>query len=288
MPEKNDETKETKKSTSESSDKKSDAGRKTSTSKKGTKSTTAKKSTVKKKTSASVGDKKETESKSTAKSTTRKKTTKHKPETRSTTSGKSTSAKITAKSTTAPKTTAQKSKPKSKSEPKPKRTAPKTTKTKKEPPAKESGKKPEETTFIDSTSENIEQGVKAVGDKTSEVISDITKKTSVFADSFYKRLRESVSEVYEAGTRAADGLVETAQRYTDKYKNRTEIRRLQQEQEKRYTKLGALIFEQYKIVGIDADALFKEKEIKDIINEINEQAKEIVERGKALDKEAGS
>lgn len=140
--------------------------------------------------------------------------------------------------------------------------------------------------FLVDAAENIDAGTKLVKDKTAELASDIAKKAAGFKDTLFDKVKKGVSDAYEASSKAVEELTETAQEYADKYKHKIEINKLKAKQDKQYTRLGTLIFDKYKVVGITADKLFKEEDIKELINEIENTAEQIVEQGKALDKVA--
>ncbi len=144
--------------------------------------------------------------------------------------------------------------------------------------------KSKEKSFLVDAAEHIDEGTKLVKDKTAELATDIAKKAVGFKDTLFDKVKKGVSEAYEASSKAIEELTETAQEYGDKYKHKIEINKLKAKQEKQFTKLGSLIFDKYKVIGISADKLFKEKDIKELINEIENTAKQIVEQGKTLDK----
>ena len=152
------------------------------------------------------------------------------------------------------------------------------------PPKKTVANESKEKSFVTDAAENIEARAKSVKNKTAEIASDIAEKTSSFSDTVLKGIKKGVSEAYEAGAKAIEGVSEAAQDYTEKYKNKIEINRLKTKQDKQYTKLGSLIFDKYKVIGITADKLFMEKEIVEIINEIENTARQIVKQGQALDR----
>ncbi|MEJ2544715.1 MAG: hypothetical protein P8Y99_11670 [Calditrichaceae bacterium] len=121
-------------------------------------------------------------------------------------------------------------------------------------------------------------------DRTAEIASDLAGKASSFTDTLLHKVRKGVSEAYEAGSKAIEELTETAQDYAEKYKHKMEINKLKAKQDKQYRVLGSLIFEKYKVVGLTPAKLLKEKDIVNLINEIEITSEQIVEQGKALDK----
>ena len=137
--------------------------------------------------------------------------------------------------------------------------------------------------FIDDAADQIDAGTKIIKEKTSEFVSDFSGKASKLTDTILKKVKKGVSDAYEASSKAIDELTETAQDYAEKYKHKIEINKLKVKQDQQYSKLGSLIFDKYKVVGIPADKLFQEPDIKNIIIEIEKTAKEIVDLGKALD-----
>ena len=144
--------------------------------------------------------------------------------------------------------------------------------------------KSKDKSFLVDAAETIDAGAKLVKDRTSEIASDIVERASGFKDTLIDRVKKGVSEAYEAGSKTFDGLTETAQDYAEKYKHKIEINKLKAKQDKQYSILGSLIFDKYKVAGMIPAKFFKEKNIKELINEIENTAEQIVEQGKALDK----
>ena len=101
--------------------------------------------------------------------------------------------------------------------------------------------KPEEKNFLKEAAENIEEGAKVVGEKAGEFASGFADKTSDVGKTLVEKFKEGVSEAYEFGSKAFEGISEAAQSYADKYKHKVEIRELKTKQEDTYTKLGSVI-----------------------------------------------
>lgn len=144
--------------------------------------------------------------------------------------------------------------------------------------------KSKDKSFLVDAAETIDAGAKLVKDRTSEIASDIAEKASDFKDIFFDRVKKGVSEAYEAGSKTIEELTETAQDYAEKYKHKIEINKLKAKQDKKYTILGSLIFEKYKVAGMTPAKVFNDKDIKELINDIENTAEQIVEQGKVLDK----
>ena len=138
--------------------------------------------------------------------------------------------------------------------------------------------------FLVDAAENIDAGAKLVKDRTAEIAADLAGKASSFKDTLLHKVKKGVSEAYEAGSKAVEELTETAQDYAEKYKHKMEINKLKAQQERQYTVLGSLIFEKYKVAGLTPAKVLKEKDIVELINEIEHTSVQIVEQGKALDR----
>jgi hypothetical protein len=132
--------------------------------------------------------------------------------------------------------------------------------------------------------ENIEEGVKIVGEKVSEVAATIADKTSELAGPVIEQVRESVSDITDLGKKAVDEVTRTAQNYIETYKNKVEMNKIGEKRKQLVIKLGSIIYVRYKIRNIGPEKLFKHQEILRLIKDIEKIDKEIITLGKEMDK----
>lgn len=128
--------------------------------------------------------------------------------------------------------------------------------------------------------ENIEAGAGVVGEK----VSDIAEKTAEVAGEVFKAVKRGLSSTYEAGAKVVDEITHTAQDYLEKYKHNIEVKKLSEERDKLTAKLGFTTFVKYKMSDAAPQKLLEEKEIQNLISEIEKLDKEIVKVGKELEK----
>ena len=132
--------------------------------------------------------------------------------------------------------------------------------------------------------ENIEIGVKTVGKKMSDAATVVVEKTSTMAKPTYDKLKESLADASEFGKEMLDELTNTAQHYLEKYKNRIEMKKLNDEKNKLINQLGNIIYVRYKVKNLGPIKLFREPDIQTLIKDIENKNKEIVKMGKKIDK----
>lgn len=140
----------------------------------------------------------------------------------------------------------------------------------------------EEKSFLVDTAETIETGAKIVGEKTTEIASDLAQKTAQVARTIFNKVKKDLTEVYEAGSKVVAGATEVAQDYTEKYKNKVEVKELIKERQALYIELGSVIYEKNKSGGASFTQLFKEKDVKELLRTIKTKENEIVKMGQEL------
>lgn len=141
----------------------------------------------------------------------------------------------------------------------------------------------EETTFIKETTENIEAGIKVVGDKASDVADIITDKTSKIAGDLYDKIKKGVTEAYEFSSKAVEELGKSAQVYIEKYETSMEMRKLRDQRNKLAAELGKMVYVELKKKKIDAGSLVEDTAVKEKILDITKLDKDIVKLGKKIE-----
>lgn len=137
----------------------------------------------------------------------------------------------------------------------------------------------EEKSFIADAAENIEAGMKVVGDKATEMASDFTRKTSRIAGSIFKKLKEGASDAYDAGSKMAGNITDKTTEYTDKHKNDVELKKINEELKTLYLKLGTIVNDKYKTLEGSREKLYGDDAVKDFLKTIKKKEDEIVKLG---------
>ena len=126
---------------------------------------------------------------------------------------------------------------------------------------------------------NVEEQAKKISKKATK----IAEKGSVVAEGLYDRIKEGLADVYEFGIKLADEISQNAQVYVEKYKYTTEMKKLIEEKNKLFTKLGSLIYLRSKMRNVKPEEILKNNGIDFIMNEIDKKNKEIIKTGKNLE-----
>jgi cell fate (sporulation/competence/biofilm development) regulator YlbF (YheA/YmcA/DUF963 family) len=98
---------------------------------------------------------------------------------------------------------------------------------------KEENKK-NEPGFWDETKDNINEGAKAVGDEARE----LGEKISAYSETIFGKIKESTSDLLQSGKELTQDAVNRAQELAEKYRDRTEIKKLNEEKKKVAAQLG--------------------------------------------------
>jgi hypothetical protein len=138
----------------------------------------------------------------------------------------------------------------------------------------------EEHGFLTEAAENIEAGAEVVGEK----VSQIAQKTAEVAGEVFEAVKKGFSTAYDTGAKVVDEITHTAHEYAEKYKHNVEVKRLSEERDRLIAGLGLITFVKHKIKKAAPRKLLEEKEILDLIKEIEKLDREIVKIGKELEK----
>lgn len=126
-----------------------------------------------------------------------------------------------------------------------------------------------ESGVVAAVTSSVDDSVKLVGGKASEL-----------ADKLKKRL----SHAFETGAKAVDELSQTGQEFADRYKTDSEMRKLKSKRSKLLNQLGRYGFSHHCSGGKFAESFFRRTEMIEQINQINSLDEMIVEIGKQPEK----
>ena len=128
--------------------------------------------------------------------------------------------------------------------------------------------------FWDDTKENINEGAKIVGDEAR----DLGEKISSYSEEIFGKIKERTSEVFQSGKELTREAVNKAQEIAEKYRDQTEVRKLNEEKKKVAAQLGMSFYLILKNNDNKVpDTLLRRKAIKTTLKEMEELDQQILE-----------
>ncbi|MEX0982961.1 MAG: hypothetical protein WDZ47_12840 [Bacteroidales bacterium] len=128
--------------------------------------------------------------------------------------------------------------------------------------------------FWDDTKENINEGAKIVGDEAR----DLGEKISSYSEEIFGKIKEHTSEVFQSGKELTRDAVNKAQEMAEKYRDQTEVRKLNEEKKKVAAQLGMSFYLILKNNDNKVpDTLLRRKAIKTTLKEMEELDQQILE-----------
>lgn len=137
--------------------------------------------------------------------------------------------------------------------------------------------------FLDDVQKNIGRGAKIVTAFVSEVADDMSGKTTKISKDIFTKLKSGMQNTYESSTQIIEQLNENTNRYIDKYTHIAEVKKLNKLLDKTSMALGKSVLKNMKKPGLK-EALEKNEEIINLLEECLQLNKQIVAEGKKLDK----
>lgn len=117
-------------------------------------------------------------------------------------------------------------------------------------------------------------GAKAFSEKASEVFSR-----------FFDRVKDAAETAYEKGTDIYESLSVNAQKYADRFKDRSEMRNLKEDRDEVAKQLGSMCFMEYSGRYKFRAEFLKNEEFKELMSQMKELEKQIIEIGERLEAE---
>lgn len=128
--------------------------------------------------------------------------------------------------------------------------------------------------FWDDTKENINEGARAVGEEAR----DLGEKISSYSEEIFGKIKDRTSEVFKSGKELTQDAVNKAQEMAEKYRDQTEIRKLNEEKKKVAAQLGMSFYLILKNNDNKVpDTILRRKAIKTTLKEMEELDKQILE-----------
>jgi len=135
--------------------------------------------------------------------------------------------------------------------------------------AKKMSKKKLKKSFLADLLENVEQGAKLVTEKTSET---------------YEKVKKGAAEAIDTSSHVVNELYYSASEYTDQFKDKIEMKKLNSVKEELFADLGKYFYRKYKIEKITFTKLSRTKKFTSLVKSIQQLDEEIVTLGNNLKK----
>ena len=135
--------------------------------------------------------------------------------------------------------------------------------------AKKISKKKLKKSFLSDLLENVEQGAKLVSEKTSET---------------YEKVKKGAAEAIDTSSHVVTELYYSASEYTDQFKDKIEMKKLNSVKEELFADLGKHFYKKYKIENITFSKFSRTKKFTSLLKSIQQLDEEIVELGNNLKK----
>jgi hypothetical protein len=127
--------------------------------------------------------------------------------------------------------------------------------------------------FFSELLENVEYGAKIVGEK-----------TSVIAAETFEKVKKGTIEAIDTSSQVVNDLYYSASEYTEQFKDKIEMKKLDAAKGKYLADLGRLFYKKYKIEKLAFSKFSKTKEFTASLKNIEKLDQEIVELGENLKK----
>ncbi len=133
----------------------------------------------------------------------------------------------------------------------------------------------QESNFWEDTKENINEGAKAIGDEAR----GLGEKISSYSEIIFGKIKDRTSEVVKSGMELTRDAVNKAQEQAETYRDRYEIRKLNEEKKRVASQLGMNFYltlknNENKI----PETYLRRKEPKSLLKEMEDLDKQILER----------
>jgi hypothetical protein len=129
--------------------------------------------------------------------------------------------------------------------------------------------------FISDPKENILLGAKVFSEKASDIFSN-----------FLDKLKQTAEAAYEKGSEIYETVSLSAQHYLERYKDRSEMAKLQKDKDEVAIQLGYMCFMEYSGRYRFRVEFMKNEELKKLMAQMRELDKQIIQIGERFESEA--
>ncbi len=131
-----------------------------------------------------------------------------------------------------------------------------------------------EANFWDDVQGNISEGAKVLNEEAKE----FAEKVSSYSENIFGVIREKASDALNYGTNLTKEAVNYAQTMAEKYRDRVEVSKLNEEKKKASSQLGMNIYLAYKNNDNRVPVqTFSQKKVKSVLKELEELDKKILD-----------
>lgn len=127
--------------------------------------------------------------------------------------------------------------------------------------------------FFTELFENVEQGAKIV-----------SEKTSLFATDTYEKVKKGAADAIDVSSQVVTELYSSASDYTEQFKDKIEMKKLNNQRSELTSDLGRFFYKKYKVEKVTFSKFSKTKEFTSLLKNIENVDREIVELGERLSK----
>ncbi|MCF8226275.1 MAG: hypothetical protein K9J30_10395 [Bacteroidales bacterium] len=128
--------------------------------------------------------------------------------------------------------------------------------------------------FWDDTKENINEGARVIGEEAR----DIGERISSYSEIIFGKIKEKTEEVFQSGKDLTEDAVNRAQEVAEKYRDRSEIRKLNEEKKKVASQLGMSFYLILKNNDNKVpETILRRKAIKTTLHEMEELDRKILD-----------
>lgn len=128
--------------------------------------------------------------------------------------------------------------------------------------------------FWDDTKNNINEGARVVGGEAR----DLGEKISSYSEEVFGKIKDRTSEMFQSGKELTQDAVNRAQEMAEKYRDQTEVRKLNEEKKKVAAQLGMSFYLILKNNDNKVpDTILRRKAIKTTLKEMEELDQQILD-----------
>jgi hypothetical protein len=127
--------------------------------------------------------------------------------------------------------------------------------------------------FLAELIENVEHGAKIVSEKTTEIATET-----------FEKVKKGAVDAIDTSSHVVNELYYSASEYTDQFKDKIEMKKLNNSKQQLFAELGQFFYKKYKIENITFSKFSRSRNFTSILKNIQQLDEEIVELGNHLKK----
>jgi len=132
----------------------------------------------------------------------------------------------------------------------------------------------EQTDFWQEAKENIDEGAKIIGDEAR----DLGEKIYSYSEVIFGRIKEGTSDLWKSGVELTKDTVNKAQEMAEKYRDRIEVRKLNEEKRKVSSQLGMNVYLELKNNDNKLpEKFFNKRQVKSMLKNLEQIDKQILD-----------